>query len=104
MTHFFASKKQRLSTPPEEEKTYEFVKAGITGYSEYVSEIMLQQTRVDTVIDKYILWMQHYPTIEALASATEDDVNSIWSGLGYYRRAQYLLKGAKVVVDFSAHG
>ena len=59
---------------------------------------MLQQTRVDTVIDKYILWMERFPTIEALAAATEDDVNSLWSGLGYYRRAQYLLKGAKVIL------
>ena len=97
-TSFFAAKRKRVDPQPEEKKTYDFVKEGITGYSEFVSEIMLQQTRVDTVIDKYILWMERFPTIEALAAATEDDVNSLWSGLGYYRRAQYLLKGAKVIL------
>ena len=59
---------------------------------------MLQQTRVDTVIDKYIEWMTRFPTIQDLAKATEEEVNSLWSGLGYYRRAQYLVKGAKVCV------
>ena len=98
VTSFFAAKRKRVDPQPEEKKTYDFVKEGITGYSEFVSEIMLQQTRVDTVIDKYILWMERFPTIEALAAATEDDVNSLWSGLGYYRRAQYLLKGAKVIL------
>ena len=57
---------------------------------------MLQQTRVDTVIDKYIQWMERFPTIADLAKATEEEVNSVWSGLGYYRRAQYLIKGARV--------
>ena len=57
---------------------------------------MLQQTRVDTVIDKYIQWMTRFPTIKDLAEATEEEVNSLWSGLGYYRRAQYLIKGARV--------
>ena len=99
LTNFFSPKKQKKETEKEEPKTYDFVKEGITGYTEYVSEIMLQQTRVDTVIDKYIQWMQHFPTIKSLSEATEEEVNSLWSGLGYYRRAQYLVKGARYIVE-----
>lgn len=95
LTHFFASKKPKVETPSAT-PNYPFLKEGITAYTEYVSEIMLQQTRVDTVIDKYIEWMTRFPTIQDLAKATEEEVNSLWSGLGYYRRAQYLIKGAKV--------
>ena len=95
MTNFFTSKKPKIDKK-EIPKEYEFAKKGITAYSEYVSEIMLQQTRVDTVIDKYIQWMTRFPTIKDLAEATEEEVNSLWSGLGYYRRAQYLIKGARV--------
>ena len=58
---------------------------------------MLQQTRVDTVIDYHTRWMARFPTVEALAAASEDDVNALWSGLGYYRRARLLHKGAKYV-------
>ena len=57
-------------------------------YASWVSEIMLQQTRVDTVIDYHTRWMARFPTVEALAAASEDDVNALWSGLGYYRRAR----------------
>lgn len=103
LTSFFTSKKQKSTKAvvPKEEvvKSYPFVEEGITAYTEYVSEIMLQQTRVDTVIDKYIQWMECFPTIADLANATEEEVNSLWSGLGYYRRAQYLVKGAKVCYD-----
>ena len=97
MTHFFAAKKPRVEAPSSPQN-YPFLKEGITAYTEYVSEIMLQQTRGDTVIDKYIEWMTRFPTIQDLAKATEEEVNSLWSGLGYYRRAQYLVKGAKVCV------
>ena len=103
LTNFFSPKKQKKETEKEEPKTYDFVKEGITGYSEYVSEIMLQQTRVDTVIDKYIQWMQRFPTIKSLSEATEEEVNSLWSGLGYYRRAQYLVKGARVLFRSFVH-
>lgn len=68
-------------------------------YATWVSEVMLQQTRVETVIPYWIKWMKTYPTVEALSKATPDDVNKIWSGLGYYRRAQLLLEGAKTVVS-----
>jgi A/G-specific adenine glycosylase len=60
---------------------------------------MLQQTRVAAVIDKYDAFLKNFPTVEALAAATEADVLALWSGLGYYRRARMLHKGAKVVVE-----
>lgn len=71
----------------------------VTPYSVWVSEVMLQQTRVDTVINYWNKWMETFPTVTALAHATPDEVNQLWAGLGYYRRAQNLLKGAKYVVD-----
>jgi len=71
----------------------------ITGYSVWVSEIMLQQTRVEAVIPYYLKWMKSFPTVEALANASEEEVNSHWAGLGFYRRARLLHKGAKFVCD-----
>ena len=68
-------------------------------YGTWVSEIMLQQTRVDTVISYFRKWMVKFPTVEALANGTPDEVNSLWAGLGYYRRARFLHKGAKYVVE-----
>lgn len=59
-------------------------------YAIWISEIMLQQTRVDTVRDYYARFMARFPTIEALASAPLDDVLALWSGLGYYARARNL--------------
>jgi A/G-specific adenine glycosylase len=67
-------------------------------YAIWVSEIMLQQTRVAAVLDHYANWMQKFPTIKALAAASEDEVLAAWSGLGYYRRARFLHQGAKAVV------
>jgi A/G-specific adenine glycosylase len=67
-------------------------------YGIWVSEIMLQQTRVAAVLGHYANWMRRFPTVEALAAATEDDVLAAWSGLGYYRRARFLHQGAKAVV------
>jgi A/G-specific adenine glycosylase len=67
-------------------------------YAIWVSEIMLQQTRVAAVLDHYASWMQRFPTVETLAAAGEDEVLAAWSGLGYYRRARFLHKGAKAVV------
>jgi len=63
-----------------------------------VSEIMLQQTRVEAVIPYYLKWMQSFPTVYHLADATEEEVNSHWAGLGFYRRARLLHAGAKRVV------
>ncbi|RLN72891.1 hypothetical protein BBJ28_00017834, partial [Nothophytophthora sp. Chile5] len=97
-------------------------------YETWVSEIMLQQTRVDTVVDYFLRWLEKFPTVDALANATEEvrhspalhnltalsmhigiiltkkrmlrlqDVNALWAGLGYYRRARMLHAGAKYVV------
>ncbi|WP_100934850.1 A/G-specific adenine glycosylase [Candidatus Chlamydia corallus] len=70
-----------------------------TPYSVWVSEIMLQQTRAEVVIDYFNQWMERFPTIESLAAAREEDVIKLWEGLGYYSRARHLLEGARMVVD-----
>jgi A/G-specific adenine glycosylase len=66
-------------------------------YRTWVSEIMLQQTRVAAVIEHYHRFLQLFPTIVALALAPEADVLAAWSGLGYYRRARMLHKAAQFV-------
>lgn len=63
-------------------------------YATWVSEMMLQQTRVATVVPYFQAWMQQFPTIADLAAASEDEVLAAWSGLGYYTRARNLHKGA----------
>ena len=68
-------------------------------YRVWVSEIMLQQTQVTTVIPYFEVFMQRFPDVKALASAPVDDVLSHWSGLGYYARARNLQKAAQQVVD-----
>jgi A/G-specific adenine glycosylase len=69
-----------------------------TPYAVWVSEIMLQQTRVATVIPYFERWMARFPTIEALAAAEEADVLHAWQGLGYYSRARNLRRGAQEVI------
>jgi A/G-specific adenine glycosylase len=66
-------------------------------YATWLSEIMLQQTRVATVIDRYQEFLLRFPTIRDLANADETDVLALWSGLGYYRRARMLHRGAQFV-------
>ena len=66
-------------------------------YRIWVSEIMLQQTRVETVIPYYEKWLHRFPDLESLAAAEEDEVLRLWQGLGYYSRARRLLEGALVV-------
>jgi len=66
-------------------------------YCIWVSEIMLQQTRVAVVIDRFNDFMRRFPTIDALAAAPEQDVLTLWSGLGYYRRARMLHQAAQTV-------
>lgn len=68
-------------------------------YAIWVSEIMLQQTRVAAVIERYEAFLRNFPSVEALAHATESDVLALWSGLGYYRRARMLHKAAKAVAN-----
>ncbi len=70
-----------------------------TPYRVWVSEIMLQQTRVDTVIDYYRRWMKAFPSWRALARAPQSDVLKAWEGLGYYTRARNLHAAAKLMVE-----
>eukprot|EP00605_Chrysophyceae_sp_TOSAG23-4_P003038 GSChrysophyteH1.ASY1.ANO1.3343.1 assembled CDS len=82
-----------------------FVTPPQTPYGTWCSEIMLQQTRVETVIPYWYRWMQKYPNISALAAASPEDVNSSWAGLGYYRRARQLHLGAQqLVAEAKANG
>uniref|UniRef100_UPI00398ECB1B adenine DNA glycosylase-like isoform X3 n=1 Tax=Pristiophorus japonicus TaxID=55135 RepID=UPI00398ECB1B len=72
-------------------------------YAVWVSEIMLQQTQVATVINYYNKWMQRWPTLQDLAKATLEEVNEMWSGLGYYSRGRRLHEGAqKVLSEFKS--
>ena len=68
-------------------------------YRTWISEIMLQQTRVETVIPYYERFLSCLPSVADLASADESDVLKLWEGLGYYSRARNLLKGARQVMD-----
>ncbi len=67
-------------------------------YAVWVSESMLQQTRVETVIPYYQRWMERFPTLAALAAASEQDVLRAWEGLGYYSRARNLHRAAQQVM------
>lgn len=67
-------------------------------YRVWLSEIMLQQTRVDTVIPYYTRFLSALPSIAALAAAEEDQVFKLWEGLGYYSRARNLLRAARVIM------
>jgi len=71
-------------------------------YKVWISEIMLQQTRVQAVIEHYKLFLKKFPTVKKLAAAPEQDVLAAWSGLGYYRRARMMHAAAKVIA--SEHG
>ncbi len=68
-------------------------------YRIWVSEIMLQQTQVTTVIDYYRRFMARFSTVERLAEAGIDDVLHHWTGLGYYARARNMHKAARIIVD-----
>ena len=68
-------------------------------YSIWVSEVMLQQTRVDTVLPFYIRFLEKFPTVEALAEAPYPSVLKAWENMGYYSRAANLHRAAKIVVQ-----
>ena len=70
-----------------------------SAYRVWVSEIMLQQTQVTTVIPYFERFMSRFPTLEALATAPQDDVLHHWTGLGYYARARNLHKAAQVAME-----
>jgi A/G-specific adenine glycosylase len=67
-------------------------------YAVWVSEIMLQQTRVETVIPYFQRWMNRFPTLTALANAPQQDVLNMWEGLGYYSRARNLHRAADTII------
>lgn len=73
-------------------------RANTDAYGVWISEIMLQQTRVAAVIPYYERWLRSFPSIASLASAQQDEVLSHWSGLGYYSRARNIHKCAKELV------
>src|SRR4051794_35308099 len=66
-------------------------------YRIWVSEIMLQQTRAQAVIPYYERFLTRFPTVAALAAASEDEVLAVWSGLGYYSRGRNLWRAARQV-------
>ena len=70
----------------------------VSPYRTWVSEIMLQQTQVETVIPYFIRWMERFPDIQSLAAADEHDILIIWEGLGYYSRARNLHQATKQVM------
>ncbi|MFT5684983.1 MAG: A/G-specific adenine glycosylase [Myxococcota bacterium] len=74
----------------------------VTPYRTWISEVMLQQTRVDTVLPYFARFMGRFPTVEDLAAAQQDEVLSMWSGLGYYSRARNMHAAAKAVVALGA--
>lgn len=68
-------------------------------YRIWISEIMLQQTRVDTVIAYYKKFLQAFPTIQDLATCEDEQLMKLWEGLGYYSRAKNLKKAAQVICE-----
>ncbi len=66
-------------------------------YHVWISEIMLQQTQMDRVVDYYERWMKRFPDIQSIASAEEEEILHLWEGLGYYTRARNIYKSAKIL-------
>ena len=71
----------------------------VSPYRTWVSEIMLQQTRVEAAKGYFLRWMERFPTVTALAEANEEEVLKAWEGLGYYSRARNLHKAAKLLAE-----
>src|SRR6185369_10563569 len=68
-------------------------------YAVWISEIMLQQTQVETVLPYYDRWLAEFPSLAALASAPEERVLKLWQGLGYYARARNLHAAAREIAE-----
>ena len=83
-------KKEKRSLPWREDAT---------PYHIWVSEIMLQQTRVEAVKRYYVRFLEKLPTIEALAECEEEILLKLWEGLGYYNRVKNMQKAARVIVE-----
>ena len=73
-----------------------------SGYRALVSELMLQQTQVSRVVERFANFMARFPTLRSLADAPEQEVLAAWQGLGYYRRARFLHRAAQAIRDM--HG
>jgi A/G-specific adenine glycosylase len=71
-------------------------------YAVWISEIMAQQTRLETVVAYFVRWMEQFPSVEALAAADQQSVLKAWEGLGYYARARNAHRAAQIIV--SEHG
>ncbi|HIZ77837.1 MAG TPA: A/G-specific adenine glycosylase [Firmicutes bacterium] len=74
-------------------------RGNVSPYETWISEIMLQQTRVEAVKEYYRRFLERFPDIPTLAAADRDEVYCLWQGLGYYRRADMLHKAAKIVTE-----
>ena len=72
-----------------------------TPYTALVAELMLQQTRVEAVRERYVQFLDRFPTAQSLAAASEDEVLKLWEGLGYYSRARNLHRAAKAIARSS---
>ncbi len=73
-------------------------------YAIWISEVMLQQTQVKTVLPRYRQWFEYFPSIASLAEADLDDVLKAWEGLGYYRRARFIHRSATIIMaDYAGH-
>ncbi|MDB4121220.1 A/G-specific adenine glycosylase, partial [Gammaproteobacteria bacterium] len=69
----------------------------VTPYRIWISEIMLQQTQVKTVIPYFNAFIKKYPTLQKLSLATEDEILASWSGLGFYRRAKNIFAAKEII-------
>ncbi|MDR1659172.1 MAG: A/G-specific adenine glycosylase [Desulfovibrio sp.] len=73
-------------------------RASYTPYEVWISEIMLQQTRMGRGVEYFTRWMKRFPDIQSLAAASEDEVLRLWEGLGYYSRARHILHAARLIM------
>ena len=71
----------------------------VSPYRTWISEIMLQQTRVEAAKGYFLRWMERFPTLSDLAAASEEEVLKAWEGLGYYSRARNLHKAARLLAE-----
>ncbi len=69
----------------------------ITPYRVWISELILQQTQVNTGISYFLRFISKYPTLDSIKNASEDDILALWKGLGYYRRANYIFQAKEII-------
>ena len=70
---------------------------GISPYKVWISEIMLQQTQVKTVIPFFNAFIKKFPNLKSISKASEDEILALWAGLGFYRRAKNILKTILII-------